>query len=1721
MNGKTVKSTARLVTSLAHRAAAQNTGSRIKCVLSVWAALCGLTLCAESLSELTPAYRFKFDGDCKAANGEILWGGQTTIDAALYKNTRNGTSKALKLTASSAPWSSNFSVNNSDFTVLCSARTAPKANGALWTVGHYGYGSIALAVQGDAKVGLVNWNVNKAYPKDNTATTLWSAATHFHTYAVVYHMAKHTADFYVDGQFVATAVDMRLSDYANPGFQIGGVYGNGDDACRATNSLMDDWRLYGAALTAEQIAEYAAEFPVLPVGADKTWVGANYAAWSAADNWSPAGVPGSDDCVDIPAGSEIWTTGHMSLNSLVITGDGDVRLRATGQKNWHKFQPASVARTGSGRLVLISWYDNDNSRSAVGLESRSNTPMFVNVPFATDDITAGGPKTNQDVWLQGNDDSAVVYMLDSVTVDTGYVFCYKNVVLRGDVVVKTRLQTNATTTFAGTLSIGDAATVNLSADTKITGTLLLGEGESIVAGQGKLNLNSSAETLSEGTLEMEENSQFRIAQGAAFGNVKFAEGAKLYLQISDESATAATIAGVALPEGGDIADYVVAVPADGSRKTGTVAYDTSTGVVTATLSAAITDPVRTIWVGGTSTDWSNNTNWTLGAPAAADTAVFNCDATINRSTNFDLAAIEINNGATLFFNRTSGDPETHLNAINGNGNLAIMHGGLTGYTEDLVVAKDITIDYRPYTTDSWMKENNGHAIIVHGSIDASKAQFIAYSGLKQVDGDFIIGENKNNYISCGVTFNGRVVVENGAPFTVNNTSTFNGDVFVHEGSTMTIKAGNCQFNGNTTIDGTLANNANDTTFVADKTLSGTGTVNLPYRATINSDIVGALTINLTGWSANSAGYTDLAGNNANFSGTLNSRDYHIVRLGSINSGSPNATWNIATDCRYVGTQSGTLKFGALNLSKVNWSYFYLTKGLGLVLEVGHLNTDMTWGSGYCFGTYDSGTTAASTSEFFDGVIRKVGTGTLETYADHYNNIEFKEGVVSFKDNHGANTSFTWTGGTARFDTAYSWDPSPRFDCANSTVIEIDTAGNDFTWGTALTGNVGITKRGEGVLALTGAHTYTGNTTVLGGTLVLPLNTSVGTATVAEGAELAVDGSSLAVSENTPYVIFSGTVDGQSLAGINVLGSDWNWTVSAAGGAISATATAWGDIPNVWIGGASGNWTDAANWSRNIKPQPSHTIKFESDATVAMTESVKDYEKLVLDNASVTIARSTGGDKFHLGAIEGTGRLTIDRMGLGQINGRTLEIPATVEMKMKNNSWFGDFEYGGIVNVRGNVAVSEELQLWKSVAIYGNISGTGSIVMKNGGGTYGFYGDNRDFHGTIEKNFNTGLTIGSANAAGTNIAWRVGGDMTLDVSEGVVQFGSLELWQNAWCVMYFPDGATTTLEVGNLNTDFAFNNGYFLWGNGSNRQNIDITIRKVGTGTLTSYLYNYRNMEIEGGKVVLNNPSGLDSNSFKNLNKVSVGRGAVLACNIDTGSDGMTIDSLEFKDGSYYQLALSSGNVVQVSPAALGFEGDVYMLLSSADAANAANSQIFASTVTGHPMKSVLTGIDGELAPCGGEGYYWTATYGNDGVWLYSAEVAAAKVETGDSSVTVLDADLAAWLAAGDATDKVNAANDNGVTGILAYMLGAEDYTNAAKPTMGATVADGVATLTFDDSAFRRVPGLKLAYYLESCDKADFSEAVTTSEPSDKPAVPLEFANAKIFNRLCADVRASE
>ena len=1051
-----------------------------------------------------------------------------------------------------------------------------------------------------------------------------------------------------------------------------------------------------------------------------------------------------------------------------------------------------------------------------------------------------------------------------------------------------------------TLVDGTTSTININGQILHINVPINGAGTLRVSGGGTLSLSKVPS--SPISVVLDDNVTLVVQAGTEFSSLSVGNNAKVVFSADTYEEgiefTAGTISSLTVPVGEGWSSHVFL--ATGSRTVNATSMDGS--AFKATVSAAgETDAVATVWIGKSSKAWGTADNWTAGVPTAYDTAWFYGDAEIERNSSVSLGGICITNSATLYFNRTSGDPETSLNSISGNGTLKIMHGGLMGQTTDLVVESGITIKYMPYATDSWMKENNGHKIVVHGTIDASEAQLIVYGGLLQVDGDFIIGENKNNYISSEVTFNGRVAVENGAPLTVNSTCVFNGDVSIAENSKLTIKAASCQFNGNTVVDGVFQNDKSDTSFVSGKSLSGSGTINLPYRAQIHSNISGPLAINLTGWSSGDPGYTDLTGNNENFTGTLVSKDYHIVRLGSINSGSPNATWNISTDCRYVGTETGTLKFGALNLTKVNWNYFYLTKGLtGLVLEVGHLNTDMIWGNGYNFGTYNQENGVTSTSEHFDGVIRKVGTGTLSTYADHYSFIEFNGGVVAFKDSHGPSNGtagFKWTGGTLRFDVAYNWDPTPRFDCANSTVVDIDTAGYDFTWGTALTDTVGITKRGDGVLTLTGAHTYTGNTTVLGGTLVLPLNTGVGTLAVADGATLAVDCSSLEnVVENTPYEILSGSTDSASIARIRVANSDWDWTTSSADGKISATAEAWGDVPNVWVGGEEGYWKDSVNWSRNIAPQGTHTAMFTTSALVYL-DGDKTMSSIDVASGARVLVKSTNISGIHPtlrpATMTGSGTVALHHAGIIPSVAMTIPDTLTIEIEKVNDgntidSW-----------LEGDTAET-------ALTINAPIIGDGYIIFRD---HIVLAGDNSGFTGKVVKDPSGTLTFTDTKSGSAAAAWEFQGDVnTAAITEGTLSFGSLTLsGQKCW---YQNSNSTMTIEIGALGLDMQFGGNFFFgaeyYDTGTNPENV--TLKVVG-GKLTYASYGMRKIEVAAGEMVLAAPthgdghwtSYRDNHAGYQIDSLVVRSGAALS-----GSSGdQKILSATFGNGSILKTTLEA------------------------------------------------------------------------------------------------------------------------------------------------------------------------------------------------------------------------
>ncbi|MGU3495730.1 autotransporter domain-containing protein [Xanthobacteraceae bacterium A53D] len=103
-------------------------------------------------------------------------------------------------------------------------------------------------------------------------------------------------------------------------------------------------------------------------------------------------------------------------------------------------------------------------------------------------------------------------------------------------------------------------------------------------------------------------------------------------------------------------------------------------------------------------------------------------------------------------------------------------------------------------------------------------------------------------------------------------------------------------------------------------------------------------------------------------------------------------------------------------------------------------------------------------------------------------------------------AITLNGGGLRWATGNTADVSGRLTALGAGGATFDTNGNDVSFASALSGAGGITKAGAGTLTLTAANTYSGATSITGGTLVasgglaLPDSTDV---TVASGATFRV------------------------------------------------------------------------------------------------------------------------------------------------------------------------------------------------------------------------------------------------------------------------------------------------------------------------------------------------------------------------------------------------------------------------------------------------------------------------------------------------------------------------------------------------------------------------------------------------------------------------------------------
>ena len=100
--------------------------------------------------------------------------------------------------------------------------------------------------------------------------------------------------------------------------------------------------------------------------------------------------------------------------------------------------------------------------------------------------------------------------------------------------------------------------------------------------------------------------------------------------------------------------------------------------------------------------------------------------------------------------------------------------------------------------------------------------------------------------------------------------------------------------------------------------------------------------------------------------------------------------------------------------------------------------------------------------------------------------------------------------------------------SSGSALGIDTSGagaSGFTYGSNITGSLGLTKLGAGTLTLSGASTYTGDTTVAAGTLAIGTGGSItgGNISVGAGATLAISGTGSASANTSDTLHVSGTL----------------------------------------------------------------------------------------------------------------------------------------------------------------------------------------------------------------------------------------------------------------------------------------------------------------------------------------------------------------------------------------------------------------------------------------------------------------------------------------------------------------------------------------------------------------------------------------------------------------------
>jgi len=692
--------------------------------------------------------------------------------------------------------------------------------------------------------------------------------------------------------------------------------------------------------------------------------------------------------------------------------------------------------------------------------------------------------------------------------------------------------------------------------------------------------------------------------------------------------------------------------------------DFGTYDVTLTTSPTITVNANTLAIGGVINDGGNGYGLTLagnGTLALYGQGTFTGASAVNggvlslqNATYLSSTSVAIASGAVLEYNVPSGTVYQPTLTITGGGTLRstgasdLVFGGNGDVNWDMSAGSLIDIEAGVFfgghsVQDVWTSNLSSMNI-------ASGAYFFGVEANVMIDALTGAGAFTGGYTPAWAGYVCDTIGVN------NGSGTFSGLVEDSDGSDfmnlVKVGSGTQRFTGTLTysgtttvsggfmlIDGNGSAAAGGVTVASGATFGGTGSIGGPVTVSSGGTIApgdgspGTFTIGASGTALDlSAGSntcamalgtaSDLIACSGSGSNVLLGGALTVTNAGGFTAG----TYTLMT---FTGSASGS--FSSVSLPSGFSGYVSLDNAGGHVYLIVSVET-MYWSS-------SSGGTNWSDSSW--GVV--------------------SGGPYNLPWSNGSQVVFEGSAGTVNVDvnascTSITFTTAGYTLSGSDTLTLIGSGGNITPTGTniisaAIAGSVGLTMNGSGTIALSGANTYTGATTISTGTIVLGGSSLPSTTAllIATGATLDLGAQSATVASLANSGGGGGTVTNSnaSPATLTVGGSA---TTSFSGTIINGTGAV-----NLTMNGSGSLTLTGANTYSGTTLVAAGTLTVASGGSLIGTLSlITSNGTFILDSGTVTLSTSSSGI-FGVGYGGGTGTVTVNSGGtlnVGNGGGRT-------------------------------------------------------------------------------------------------------------------------------------------------------------------------------------------------------------------------------------------------------------------------------------------------------------------------------------------------------------------------------------------------------------------------------------------------------------------------------------